>query len=924
MKTVKRFLLVMFALVVACGAPCPAQITLARPSGPAAASGMITITGSGFGATKGDNSVWIGGKEAVVEAWSDSSIVAVVPVGALGSEVEVHLMGNLRYRYTLPMGTRKVTGASANQDASGNGILVGGIKIYDDQALQQALNSARAQLAAIQVINGAAINGQVGTLQGATLSQSAFALNLGTPPTPGITTTTNSGNALNTSSLGTNNQQNSGNTVTSNSNGTNNQATNGGTGNNNTVTATGAAFSVQSTVGGTNSFQNQSTVTGNNNVQVTGPSTQLTTTSNNQTQTTGPSLQMVTTQAASNPTPPTITPSTLALPSPFSPGASAILNEQLELTCEITGFELLLEGALSDHYLRVMRGGSIEQRVRPRATIGVPITIAPKKQNTEAVAEIILEVSAADPQAHEAPIVTAILPRDKTYNVASITDKSVSIGGAVATQVINLGVSALWGHKSYFVVQDQDTVALQFPASDSVVTRFGWQIRPVLGQKVVTTGMRNCFVQLAFADHANVPSYGRVRVTTAWRKYDTKRGIVLGEIPGTHVTSEQWFDIPRFELNPVVGSASYEDNADGTLVTAVGSQGGAFLDGTFAKVGTLAFVPGTNGTVQDPSGIRFVLPAIQLATHNGYLVDRSGESTEIVDPRVAEGLKVAECLRIGEIETNPAGAGLTKLTITVSLPKEALCVPGGESTELRNLVAVIGNQVFGLRNLPYLSTAGDKLSFLVPTGLLQNSRHITVKRLLWGRAFEDGKDLDEATFHVTPVVGAATVVFQDDNNLQIALTGTGLMGLKPLLPTTARLDPQGDSGAILNVANSALKGLKQMVLTDDAHELFLVTIPAQISPSAPQLNAVTKGQASITIPAFGPDLHTLSDVRYQEKSLAYDVAPKGESVVVDLRPVTTISGTKILTFVFSGDKKIQLSLSVVDSAVKVEQAAPSK
>jgi hypothetical protein len=813
------------------------------------------------------------------------------------------------------------TTTSPGQAAANNGILVGNIKIYDDQALQQSLNSARAQLAAIQAINGTAINAQVGTLQGASLSQSAFALTLGTPPTPGITSTANSGNAVTNSSLEANNQQNSGNTVTTNSNGTNNQTTNGSTNNNSTVTTTGAAPTVQSTVGGTTSFQNQSTVTGTNNVQVTGPSTQLTTTSSNSTQITGPSLQTVTTQAAINPTPPTITPSTLSLPSSFSPGASAVLNEQLELTYEITGYELLLEGALSDHYLRVPQpDGSFDQRVRPRATIGIPITITPSRQDKDAVAEIIVEVRSSAPLVQEPPMVTAILPRDKTYNVASITDKSVSIGGAVATQVIGMGVSALWGHKSYFVVQDQDTVALQLPASDPMVARFGWQIRPVLGQKVVTTGMRNCFVQLVFPELANVPNYGSVSVTTRWRKYDTKRGIVGDEILGTRVTRSSVPDtIERFTLNPVVARASYEDNADGTVTVAVGSQGGAFLDGTFAKVGALAFVPGANGTVQDPSGIRFLLAAIQLATHNGYMVDRSGESTEIVDPRFSQGLNVGECLELGDIKTSPAGAGLTKLTVSVTLPGGQRCAPGGAGASLRELVTVIGNQVFGLHNLPYFSTGDGKIELLVPTGLLQNSRHVIVKRLLWGPAFENGKYLDESTFHVTPVVGVGTVVFQDDKNVQIALTGTGLIGLKALLPPTASLNPQSDSGAILNVAKSALKGLKQIVLTDDAKELFLVTIPAEPSPSAPQLDPVTKGQASITIPAFGLDLHTLLDVRYQDKSLGYKVTD-GKSVTVNLNGMTAISGTKILTFVFAGDKSIQISLSVVDSAVKIQQA----
>jgi hypothetical protein len=915
----KRHLFGVVIMAVICGLCCWGQITSVMPNG-LAAGAEVTIAGSGFGDIQGKSSVWIGGKEAAVLSWSDTAIVAQVPVGSFSNEVAVRLPNHVLQKFRLAIAP---TVAQVATPPSSNGILVDGIKVYDDQALQQALNSARTQLAAIQVINGSGINAQVGSLQGATLSQSAFALNIGTPPTPGITSTANTGNAVNTTSMGANNQQNSGNAVTTNGNGTNTQVTNGNTGNNSVVTTTGGTNpNTVSTLGGTTSSQNQSTTTGTNNVQVTGPSTQLTSTANNQTVTTGPSLQTVTTQAPTTPTAPTITPSSLALPSSYSPGASAILNEQLELTYEITGYELLLEGALSDHYARVLwPDGSVEQRVRPRATIGVPITISPGKPDTEAVAEVILEVS-ADPESHEAPIVTAILPRDKTYNVASITDKSVSIGGAVATQVISVGASALWGHKSYFVVQDQDTVALQFPGSDARVTRFGWQIRPVLGQKVVTTGMRNCFVQLAFADRENVPVYGQVRVTTVWKKYDTKRGIVLGEIPGTRMESVRRFDIPRFQLNPVLGPVSYEDNADGTVTVAVGSLGGPFLDGTFAKVGGLTFVPGANGTVQDPSGIRFALPAILLATHNGYMVDRSGEVTEIVDPPV-QGLKVVgECLQIGKITTSPAGAGLTKITVPITIPGTPACNPPGYVTEGKDMVAVVGNQVFGLRNLPFFSATKDAISFLVPTGLLQNSRHVTVKRLLWGKAFDNGQNLDENTFRVTPVVGQATVVYQDDKQLQIALIGTGLMGLTKLLPATVTFDSQNDSGAILKVAKADLKGLKQIVLTDPAGELFLVAIPADPTPpTAPQLDPVTKGQASIKVPSFGPDLHTLSDVQYENKGIGFSVAADGKSVTVDIKTVTGISGTKNLTFVFSGGKKIQIAISVVDSAVKIEQQA---
>lgn len=498
----------------------------------------------------------------------------------------------------------------------------------------------------------------------------------------------------------------------------------------------------------------------------------------------------------------------------------------------------------------------------------------------------------------------------------------MSIGGAVATQVISLGVSALWGHKAYFMVQDQDTVALQLPTNSGdspATTRFGWQIRPVLGQKVVSTGMRNCFVQLAFPELPNVASYGWVRVTTRWRKYDQKNGVVQDEIPGSRVDSNQPFDIPRFKLNPVVVLATYEDNADGS-VTA--SSKGDYLDGTFAKVGPLAFVPGINGTVQDPSGIRFTLPAIQLATHNAYLVDRGGDATEIVDPQVQH--LAARCVDVNSIKADPAGAGMTKVTVTVDLTNSAECRQTKDSkpfTTTRNLVAVVGNQVFGLRNAPFLSTTDNTFSFLVPTGLLQNFRHVTVKRLLWGESFESGKDLDERTFRTTPVVGQATVVSQTTDQLKIVLTGTGLKGLKALLPSTVVLSPQEDFGAILTVPKADLKNLKQIVLQDQVGELFLVSLPTDPAPQTPQIDPATKGQAKISIPAGGQDLDSLIEVQYEGNKLAFVVAADRKSVSITAPSVTAISGTKELVFVFKGNKKVTYTVTVVD--LKVDTLRPA-
>ena len=104
--------------------------------------------------------------------------------------------------------------------------------------------------------------------------------------------------------------------------------------------------------------------------------------------------------------------------------------------------------------------------LKRHTTVGFPITITtPDGEDYEnAVAEVEVTVAnergALDPAAP--PSLTTILPREKTYNVASITDKSFGIGaGGVIAGILSVGGSFFWGHRTYYLVKQQDTVALQ-------------------------------------------------------------------------------------------------------------------------------------------------------------------------------------------------------------------------------------------------------------------------------------------------------------------------------------------------------------------------------------------------------------------------------------------------------------------------------
>jgi hypothetical protein len=151
------------------------------------------------------------------------------------------------------------------------------------------------------------------------------------------------------------------------------------------------------------------------------------------------------------------------------------------------------------------------------------------------VAEV--EMLVCDDSPAEAPSIVTLLPKERTYNVASIVDKSALIGGGgIVGGLMSVGVSFLWGHKTYYIVQQQDTVAIERDPSGwpdhsgcgrGNAVAFAWQFRPVLGQKIVRTGQRQLFVQLAYQDTADMPSrIPPVFVRTTWRTIDPKKGTI--------------------------------------------------------------------------------------------------------------------------------------------------------------------------------------------------------------------------------------------------------------------------------------------------------------------------------------------------------------------------------------------------------------
>ena len=277
------------------------------------------------------------------------------------------------------------------------GIHVEPPKVYDDYALRSMLNTAVGNLGGLNPLDMSVISPHIGAIQGGDLRQSSLGLQVGTAPTTQNVATTTNG-------------------------------TNPGV-----VTTAGTAPDGTPT---------NSTVT---------------TTPNN-------TYQNVATSGGVSPAqPPAATPSPLTFPT-LATSSLDTLNEQMQLTSEIMGLRLLLGGSLSDQFFEGTRV------LKRHATLGFPITIAPDmgKETENAAAEVEITVLNGPGPTRlrrddviRPPAVTTLLPREKTYNVASIRDKSVSLGAGVVAGMITGGANFFWNHKTYYLIKDQDTVALQ-------------------------------------------------------------------------------------------------------------------------------------------------------------------------------------------------------------------------------------------------------------------------------------------------------------------------------------------------------------------------------------------------------------------------------------------------------------------------------
>lgn len=794
------------------------------------------------------------------------------------------------------------------RDRQQNGIRVDEPKVYDDSMLQQMLTAAQAKLSSMQVLDQGSIVQRLGAVTGASQQASSLGLSVQGPSLPQIVTTNKGATQAITES-----NQNTGGTSSSES-------------------------ESRAPAGVTNTNQSQQSAGSTSNLQtVSGAATQ----------------DVQQTRNAANPPAVTAPPLVTSIPNTgFSVASSDILNEQMQLTYEIANLSLLLDGPLSD---RILMGGDAKT-IKPRITLGFPVTLTPDRRYKGAVAVVEVEIEKAgditasgkpqvskkdcedrekagdvkkfqecldDPKG-QPPTVTALLPREKTYNVASITEKNLSIGGGVITQVIGVSGSWLKSSKTYYLVKDQDTVALTFqpdgePSAKKKVG-FLWQFRPVLGQEYVRSGLKQTFVQLAFPSNWQFPSYGKVTVRTYWRRYDRKNGVVKEIIPGSFNESitDQYIANYRLELPPKnFNNSSLEDLGNGQMLVDLY---GRFLTGTYVRIGQQFIRSGSPASLFEYHRIRFIAPISDLATKAVALVSRDGEQIPLVIKHQV----------IPDGQTKPVDRKRPEINcVRVSTVDEAnsridIELQDSYDKDLPPLVVVIGGRVYGYSDAPIMRK-GNMLSAVVPTALVVAHPEVTVKPLFAPHNFEDTAALID--YDAASRTENLLLLEQGKSSAKFILYGNRLGQLKVLYPagvTPTFIGRKQDEKTLLLLELTAdqLKTHKQLVLQRGEERAFAIPLPAVEFKETPKADPKVAARAVVDDKEAliqGAGFEDLVRVTFEGRDVPFKGSPDGKEVrlyKLDVIGVTKSAKIQPLVLIFKHSVST-ISLEVVNTKAEI-------
>jgi len=440
-----------------------------------------------------------------------------------------------------------------------------------------------------------------------------------------------------------------------------------------------------------------------------------------------------------------------AAPSGFAPSFGSnpgdLLTDQVNVMYQIFNLRMLQERALSDR---------IEpKRKEPRlqTVLGFNVSLNPPRnaENAAAIVEVFVKAKAQkgtkDAPDYGGVSLVAMMPQEKTYNRSALSNKSNAFGASAVMKMVTVGYTERRRGQIFYIYRDHDTLALEkmHLASDKLL-HFGWQFRPVLGQKSVTPGMRQMFAVLSLPglDDSTEPMELEVKVVTHWVKY----------YPGEHTTAERnqvlWtshlgqalslltansipnevhakvsdYKVPAYSTNlyqealsPRVNKVRWTYAGDKTLNLAI--EGRNFYPGTTAVLGDKTVGDVAGGFIlKSPQAIDLNVDLTIAATGEGVLIGRYGNAVPLAECRLSEGR-----IKLADVSYSPAVEGIreTKILIEVEQPLDtaptlkSLLPTGIDGESLEPILVFRGKLIPRPYQYRWLENGPLELTAMIPT-----------------------------------------------------------------------------------------------------------------------------------------------------------------------------------------------------------------
>jgi hypothetical protein len=527
-----------------------------------------------------------------------------------------------------------------------------------------------------------------------------------------------------------------------------------------------------------------------------------------------------------------------------------------------------------------------------------------------------------------------LIPAKDAYNVAAITDSSANIGVGQIVSAFQLGAGYSWGHKTYYVVRDVDTVSITRSPEPGHPNRIrvAWQFRPVLGRKIVEPGPRQVFVVLAIDDDRfDYSDFSlSTSATTRWLRLGRKGVLKDGSEPGESLPLG---DLGYWQIFDDKVRAPFLQAPEVTILSdrlaRVYAPGSFLTEDSRVVVGD-RIIDRSNGLeLQSDTALSFVVPLVDLArAHDVYLVNRHQAPLPIhrrADPREGAlplSLSGSDCRFEPDGER---GTYSVKIRLVGSEPPEAtdLLALAGDTVVVgkaqQDGIADTGREtrsvLQSLRTEPCGAIPGGgcvDVTFELPRQAVRSAQEVVIREMLGGPA--RSVRCDTPRF---PVIDKVVVVRKTDKDVRLALQGRSLRQLAHAIVGTEEIEftKRTDEIALLDVTAESLKGVEILLVEVEATP----TTPEEILPVAlkvkPEIKKPAFGAASVGQHFSGPlevpgsNLDAIETVSFEGLELKRSLAG-GKLTVLLVSRVTEHAGTRTLMVKLSDGAEVPLPVTV--------------